>query len=88
MSLGEPHRQVLQPLRVGLEVTTRFLFVGTPSLTAIGLFALTLVMLNMALHPHCTPPARKEKWHAVLKVDWRAIPPAEAEARFAAWHLL
>jgi hypothetical protein len=38
---GDTHRQVLQPLRVGLDVTTRFLFAGasvnaTPSFLSVA----------------------------------------------------
>jgi hypothetical protein len=43
---GDTHRQVLQPLRVGLLVTTRFLFAGAPWSSATTSFPCTSAMLD------------------------------------------
>lgn len=50
---GVTHRQVLHPLRVGFEVTTRFLFNGRLSFTDTAPFILTLDMIEKALHVYC-----------------------------------
>ena len=51
---GETHRQVLQPLRVGLLLTTRFLFAGASISSTAACFPISAAMLEGRYRGHGT----------------------------------
>ena len=61
---GNTHRQVLQPLRVGLLLTTRFLFAGKLLSSAMASFLPKVAMLRGQYRGHCIDVGRKGDCHA------------------------
>ena len=67
---GDTHRQVLQPLRVGLLLTTRFLFAGTSFSSITACFPIFAAMLEGQYRGHGIDGSSEEIRHVVLKYHW------------------
>ena len=67
---GDTHRQVLQPLRVGLLLTTRFLFAGTSFSSITTLFPISAAILERPYDGHCMDGRNKGIRHVVLSYNW------------------
>jgi len=83
---GDTHRQVLQPLRVGRLLTTRFLFAGALFSSSPASFPCSAAMLDGRYRSHCIVVRRKENCHVVLSCHWlmmldafRSLPSAEMD---------
>jgi hypothetical protein len=78
----DTHRQVLQPLRVGLLLTTRFLFAGTSFSSTTACFPISAAMLERKYRGHGIDGRSKENRHNVLSYYWfDALPPVRSFAK-------
>jgi hypothetical protein len=67
---GDTHRQVLQPLRVGLLLTTRFLFAGTSFSSITACFPIFAAMLEGQYRGHGIDGSSEEIRHVVTSYNW------------------